>query len=277
MDKKRLIKYGIVLVVLVGGSVGMWNLAKFVVSKGYSSTDIVREGMESTTEMQGEVPTTETDVITTEEVLNNVFEEVDYSDHKPVYTVDNSSDEYNRKMQIMSEVNGKSIDEIKPFFTKLSSYYYGDYNKDYQQDLNQFLKNMPELQGWLESVNVNDINKEIEKTSEADILKNKYTMVKNYGLGELNEIKEDEEASIHGVILVGIIQGKYYVYANKDYHENDTLLVLDKSSSLILKTPEATDDMVCQKLGEEVNIMLYKSNMVYATINEREVIIAKEQ
>lgn len=115
MNKKRLIKYEIVLVVLVGGSVGMWNLAKFVVSKGYSSTDIVREELESTTEVQGVVSTTETDVFTTEEVLSNVFEEVDYSNHKPVYTVDNSSDEYNRKMQIMSEVNGKSIDEIKPF------------------------------------------------------------------------------------------------------------------------------------------------------------------
>ena len=277
MDKKRLIKYGIILVVLVGGSIGMWNLAKMIVSKGYSSSDIVREGLESTTELQGVASTTETDTVTTEEVLSNVFEEVDYSNHKPVYTVDDSSEEYNRKMQIMSELNGKSIDEIKPFFTKLSSYYYGDYNKDYQQDLNQFLKNIPELQGWLESVNVNDINKEIEKTSEADVLKNKYTTIKNYGLSDLNKIKQDEEVSLYGVILVGIIQGEYYVYANEEYHENDTLLILDKSSSLILKTPEATNDMVCQKLGEEVNIMLYKSNMVYATINEREVIIAKEQ
>lgn len=262
MKYKRFIKPLIIMLIIIGCSVLLWNVSGKVVEKSYDSKEIVLQqeviSTESTTE-QG---------YNTTEVVKKSLNHVDFSGRETGNKELIQNEYFSKKMQEYNDVNGRDMSDV---FVMLNSYYYGDYNKYYTNDVSCVLEDYPETLQYINNLSSEDLNRYLESIGYIYLSDVKNTKEQCYPVS-MNEIEglslsSGKLLSMDEMSLIGVVDDRFYVYTfEKDLSDTSPLLVVDYSTK------------VSSKVGDDLSKSLYKLGEKYyeTIISDFAVVVEKD-
>lgn len=230
MNKHSLKAIGIVVFILVG-CVVLWKVSGIIVRKGYSSQSVVSKEAEKSTESNKseEVSTIE---VTTEKEKR--LGEIDYDSREVTAKVVDYEGYKNKINKLKSVLPNEDLSN----YVSLSTYYYGDYDTYYEDDLKLLLQDYHSLYDYVSNLSDTDLNDMFKKVPDIDLdrIFNK-ERVDNLSLLDLVGMQQgDYVANLNNLVLVGVIGDRYYVFSNSDDVDRDDypLLVIDMQDSLVV-------------------------------------------
>ena len=163
----------------------------------------------------------------------------------------------------------------------LSSYYYGDYDKYYKDDLKAFI-NDDGLYGYISSLSGEFLSRVIDDIEDTKVFigENDYDVViaqNVYGVDDLwPEVFTDgvyKEVYVYDIMLIGVVDNRYYVYAYPD--DTSVLVIQDMFNKRSALFDGAKEVSLLKKLGYTYTIDMPTVLSKYYNDNGVEIYITK--
>lgn len=285
MEKLRKYRVFIIIACMIAFVAAIWGLSRLIVSKSYSSEQYVvdKENERIASQKMVEVES-ETEELATEDIernLENISDSLDLYNSAGYSGTLGSVDYSNRKIECETVENDYIKGRIQQMkdndfdytdnYVLLKSYYLGDYEKDYKSDLNTYLADYPEVRSMLNSLT--DLDKYSALIDEA-CPDDKSESIKHYTIDDLN-LGTEGKHSFESVLLVGVIDDRYYVYTGigMDLNECNKYIIVDASTRLAFN--EGNLGSLLKGLGCMDSLVVYANRVVRIPYEGKEIILTR--